>query len=174
MAALQATPTVRTLKQVAQIWLAQHPGKPATVEGSAGLMAGGIWPELTWTDSRADTRGDTRNGGQPVTRRVELSALPIQEIRPAELNQWTVHLSAKPDARRRARQPRSPRHLNAHLRLLKACLNWAVAHGYLETNRAGHVTGERARRPHRGVVPHSRGLPDHPGPHRRSARPCAA
>jgi hypothetical protein len=35
-AALAAAPTVRTLKQVAQVWLAQHPGKPATVEGYEG------------------------------------------------------------------------------------------------------------------------------------------
>jgi hypothetical protein len=71
-AALQTPPKVRTLRQVAQLWLAQHPGKPATVEGYAAMMRVGIWPELTWTDPRTGRR-----------RRIELGAMPIEQIRPA-------------------------------------------------------------------------------------------
>jgi integrase len=137
VAALAVTPKVRTLKQVAELWLAQHPGKPGTVEGYAGLMAGGIWPELTWTD----TRTDTRNGGKPVTRRVGLGAMPVEDIRPADINTWVQALAAKPDARRKGETVAvSAATVNAHLRVLKACLNWAVAHGYLGTNPARNVT----------------------------------
>jgi integrase/recombinase XerC len=136
-AALAAAPTVRTLKQVAQVWLAQHPGKPATVEGYEGLLAGGIWPELTWTDAR-----NPKTGGKPAARRVELGAMPIGDLRPADINNWVTALSAKPDARRRKGQSVlvSPATVHAHLRVLKACLNWAVAHGYLDVNPAAHVT----------------------------------
>jgi integrase len=130
VAALQRTPTLRTLKQVAQLWLAQHPGKPATVEGYAGLMAGGIWPELAWTDPRAGH-----------TRTIELGIMPVADLQPADINQWTTALAAKPDARRKGETVTvSTATVHAHLRVLKACLNWAVAHGYLDTNPAAHVT----------------------------------
>src|SRR3954470_3440486 len=84
VAAVEATPRVRTLKQVAQLWLAQHPSnadKPATVEGYEGMMRVGIWPELTWTDPR--------NGR---ARRIGLGTMPIGDIRPADINQWITAL----------------------------------------------------------------------------------
>ena len=34
----------------------------------------------------------------------------------------------------------SPATVNAHLRVLKACLNWAVAHGHLGVNPAAHAS----------------------------------
>jgi integrase len=129
-AALVSTPTVRTLKQVSQLWLAQHPGKPATVEGYEGLLRSGIWPALSWTDPRTGR-----------TRQVELGTMPIAEIQPADVNTWVTALAAKPDARRRdPTVPVSAATVNAHLRVLKACLNWAVAHGYLDTNPAARLT----------------------------------
>ena len=132
-AAVRPVPTVRTLKQVSQLWLAQHPGKPATVEGYEGLMAGGIWPPLTWTAAK--------NGGKSVLRTIELGVMPLQDIRPADINTWIAALSVKPDARRRGETVLvSASTVNAHLRVLKACLNWAVAHGYLDVNPAAHVS----------------------------------
>src|SRR4051812_48617027 len=130
VATVEATPTVRTLKQVAELWLAQHPGKPATVEGYEAMMRVGIWPELAWRDAR--------NGR---TRRIELGTMPIGDIRPADINQWTTALAAKPDARRKGETVSvSPATVNAHLRVLKACLNWAVAHGHLDSNPAAHAS----------------------------------
>jgi len=130
VAAVQITRTVRTLRQVAQLWLAQHPGKPATVEGYEAMLRVGTWPELTWTDPRTGR-----------TRRVELGTMPIEDIRPADINQWTTALAAKPDARRKGQTvPLSAATIHAHLRVLKAYLNWAVAHGYLDTNPAAHAT----------------------------------
>src|SRR4051794_27434623 len=88
VAAVPATPTVRTLKQVAQLWLAQHPSnahKPATVEGYEGMMEVGIWPELTWTDPRTGR-----------TRRIELGTMPIGDICATDINQWTTALAIKP------------------------------------------------------------------------------
>src|SRR4051812_38021071 len=120
VAAVEATPRVRTLKQGAQLWLAQHPSnadKPATVEGYEGMMRGGIWPELTWTDPPTSP-----------TRRIQLGTLAIGDIRPTDINQWTTALAAKPDARRKGETvPVSAATVNAHLRVLKACLNWAIA-----------------------------------------------
>ena len=130
IAALPTAPTVRTLQQVAQLWLAQHPGKPATVEGYEAMMRVGIWPQLTWTDPRTGR-----------TRRVQLGTMPIEDIRAADINTWITALSAKPDARRKGETvPVSPATVHAHLRVLKASLNWAVAHGYLEANPAAHAT----------------------------------
>jgi integrase len=129
-AVLEHTPTVRILKQVAHLWLAQHPGKPSTVEGYEALFRVGICPQLTWTDSR-DGRA----------RRIELGVMAVEEIRPADVNQWTIALAAKPDARRKGETvPVAPATVHAHLRVLKACLNWAVAHGYLEFNPAQQAT----------------------------------
>jgi integrase len=92
---------------------------------------------LTWTDARTDSR----KGGKPVTRRVELGAMPVHDIRPADINTWVTALSVKPDARRKGETVLvSASTVNAHLRVLKACLNWAVAHGYLDTNPTAHVT----------------------------------
>jgi integrase len=130
VAAVEATPTVRTLKQVAELWLDQHPGKPATVEGYEAMMRVGIWPELTWSDAR--------NGR---ARRIGLGTMPIGDIRPADINQWITALAAKPDARRKGETITvSPATVNAHLRVLKACLNWAIAHGHLGTNPAAHAS----------------------------------
>ena len=129
-AALVSTPTVRTLKQVGQVWLAQHPGKPATVEGYEGLLRSGIWPTLSWTDPRTGR-----------TRTIELGTMPITEIQPADVNTWVTALASKPDARRTDQTvPVSAATVNAHLRVLKACLNWAVAHGYLDANPAQRVS----------------------------------
>ena len=50
-------------------------------------MQVGIWPELTWTDARTGR-----------TRRIELGTMPIGDIRPTDINQWTTALAAKPDA----------------------------------------------------------------------------
>jgi integrase len=130
IAAVEATPTVRTLKQVAELWLAQHPGKPATVEGYEAMMRVGVWPELTWSDAR--------NGR---ARRIGVGTMPIGDIRPADINQWITALAAKPDARRKGETVTvSPATVNAHLRVLKACLNWAIAHGHLGTNPATHAS----------------------------------
>src|SRR3954452_7133758 len=133
VAAVETKPTVRTLKQVAQLWLAQHPSngdKPATVEGYEGMMEVGIWPELTWTDARTGR-----------TRRIELGTMPIGDIQPTDINQWITALAAKPDARRKGETiPVSAATVNAHLRVLKACLNWAVAHGHLDANPAAHAS----------------------------------
>ena len=126
VAVVQPQPTVRTLQQVAQLWLAQHPGKPATVEGYEALFRVGICPELAWTDPRTGR-----------TRRIHLGGMPLAEIRPADINQWTTALAAKPDARRKLGPvPVSAATVSAHLRVLKAFLNWAVAHGYLDANPA--------------------------------------
>ena len=117
VAALQATPPVRTLKQVACSGLLSTRASPPRSRATPVSMAGGIWPELTWTDIRTDTR----NGSNPVTRRVELGAMPVEDIRPADINRWVQALAAMPDARCKGESvPVSAATVHAHLRVLKA------------------------------------------------------
>jgi hypothetical protein len=78
--------------------------------------------------------------------------MPLADIRPADINQRTTALAAKPDARHKlGTVPVSAATVNAHLRVLKALLNWAAAHGYLDS-RARHRHPPRPA--HSGMVPH--------------------
>jgi integrase len=138
-----AARAAKTLQQIGELWLAQHTGKPGTVEGYQSAMNTCIWPELTWTEARR---------GQQVTRRIHLGVMAAEEVTPADVNHWINALSQKPDARRKdAAVPVSSSTVKANLRILTACLNWGVAHGYLDKNPAAHpsvsVTVHGARKP---------------------------
>jgi integrase len=135
--------TAKTLKQVGELWLAQHTGKPGIVEGYQSAMDTCIWPQLTWTEARR---------GHQVTRRIQLGTMTAEDLTSADVNNWINALSQKPDARRKdAAVPVSSSTVKANLRIFTACLIWGVAHGYLDKNPAAHpsvtVTVHGARKP---------------------------
>jgi integrase len=149
------TRTPKTLRQVSELWLAQHPGKPATIENYRSLMSTCIWPELTWTDT------STRRG---IVHRIELGVMAVEDLQPADINTWLKALAHKPDARRKPAR-RSPTNaasgaratvpvvssstVKTGLTVLAACLTWDVAHGHLHRNPAvgASVTVHHARQP---------------------------
>jgi hypothetical protein len=150
-----AARAAKTLKQIGVLWLAQRTGKPGTIEGYQSALDTCIWPELTWTETRS---------GQQVTRRIQLGTITGEDLTSADVNHWINALSQKPDARRRdAQVPVSPATVKANLRILTACLNWGVAHGYLEKNPAAHpsvtVTVHGARQPEWFRPPKTSGPP---------------
>ena len=130
----KAPPRPKTLKQVADLWLAQHPSnptKPGTVEGYASLMHNNILPALTYPET---------SGRRTLTRTVELGVMIADDIVRADINHWTNALSVKPDARCKSEtRAISPSTVNTCLRVLNACLNWGVAHGHLTKNPANGV-----------------------------------
>jgi integrase len=149
------TRTPQTLRQISDLWLAQHPGKPTTIENYRSLMSTCIWPELTWTDPTTTTT-TTRLG---TTRRIQLGVLAVNDLQPADINTWLKALAHKPDARHKPNKKRSSSAtpvpvvssstVKTALTVLTACLTWAVAHGHLQRNPAvgASVTVHGARQP---------------------------